>query len=264
MFVQKQGITNVQEVRPYQVNLRVKIWWLWTRHCAGKKWNSFWGGALIRWQSRSFWCEAWCSKFFHLQAHRAWNTTFGSQRGFEVIVLFPQFKNNAASTADAFPTENGIILFRWKIFQKFFGKRGSRRIWDTERATPTEHLHLFTVKAKEFQAEKSQFLAQMNTDSTNHTLLPKQLASRCPNILTGWQNFFKTNILKYAKMHSSHFFFRPNSHRTRNATRTQIEMFFLWSYLHAVWTLPLMTRVTRPVWIRPYFLTKHCLRKMKR
>ena len=51
---------------------------------------------------------------------------------------------------------------------------------------------------------------------------------------------------------------RPNSHRTRDATRTQIGTFFLWCCLPAVWTLPLtitgpicLRRVLRPVWIRP-------------
>ena len=51
---------------------------------------------------------------------------------------------------------------------------------------------------------------------------------------------------------------RPNSHRTRDATHTQIGTFFLWSCLRAVWTLPLMTTGPicfvlrhRPVWIRP-------------
>ena len=56
--------------------------------------------------------------------------------------------------------------------------------------------------------------------------------------------------------------FRPNPHRTRDATCAQIGTFFLWCCLLAVWT-PLFTstgpiclrwvarRITHPVWIRP-------------
>ena len=57
----------------------------------------------------------------------------------------------------------------------------------------------------------------------------------------------------------------PNPHRTRDATQAQIGTFFLWCYLHAVWTPPLTStgpiclccvvrRVPHPVWIGPVFL----------
>ncbi len=41
---------------------------------------------------------------------------------------------------------------------------------------------------------------------------------------------------------------KPNSHRTRDATPTQIGTFFLWCCLRAVWTLPLTT--TGPICLR--------------
>ncbi len=59
------------------------------------------------------------------------------------------------------------------------------------------------------------------------------------------------------------WWFGPNPRRMRDATRTQIQMFFLWCWLLAVWTPPFTStgpiclhcvvhRIPRPVWIGPW------------